>query len=394
MNPGTGTGTEYENGFAGSRIAAIDLYVVPLQKFKDFTTAYGVIRNEHVFVRLRTEDGAEGWGDTGHFLPQYSGERWESAFGHGEYLARETLGASPFDIGPLHTRWDATCVGNHQIKCAFDLAIYDLACRITNVSLADWLGGVVIDRFPVELNVPIGPVDVVLEDVERAMGLGVRTIGLKAGKPASPGVDHDVACFRAIRERFGYDFDLWIDFNQGASRGEALRAIHALEELGVGQVEQPLPAWDLDGMAYLASKVNVPLVADEAVWGPETVVAVAQKHAAEVIHAKLPKAGGIHGAVKLAAVCEALNLPLTMAGLGLANYGQAALMHFLAAHPISHEYPHKLRAGVLTYPQDVVETVPSFEDGAFVLPRGVGFGVNIDAARVDELVVKHSEIVQ
>jgi L-alanine-DL-glutamate epimerase-like enolase superfamily enzyme len=373
---------ESEAGHSGPRIVAVDLFVVPLPKFKPFTTAYGVIADNHLFVRLQAENGTSGWGDSGHFTG--SGERWETALVNGSYLAEATIGKDAYGIGALHALWARTVRGTfgYQAKSAFDMAIYDVVCRSHGMSLSDMLGGPQFDRFDVELNVPIGTREEVLGDVDRALSLGVRTLGLKAGKPSSPSIEHDVANFRAVRERFGYDFDLWIDFNQGAERHEALQAIRTLEQFRVGQVEQPVAGSDLDGMAYIAQRVDAPIVADEPIWGAASVLPVAAKRAADIIHAKLPKAGGIHGAVKLAAVCEVLNLPLTMAGLGLANYGQAALMHFLSTQPVCSRYPHKLRAGVLSYPQDVVVSVPQFDNGAFLLPRGPGFGLEIDVERL------------
>jgi L-alanine-DL-glutamate epimerase-like enolase superfamily enzyme len=370
----------------GARIATIELFVVPLKKYKPFTTAYGVMPEPHIFVRIEAESGDVGWGDSGHINPPSRGDRWETAYINAEYIAKSTLGKNAFAIGPLHAEWDRLMAANTQVKSAFDLALYDLVSRSKGMLLCDFLGGARIERLDVELNVPIGSREEVLKDIERALTLGVRTLGTKAGRPASPSIEHDVANFKAIRDTFGYDFDLWIDFNGGSTRSEAVIAIKTLEQFKVGQVEQPVAPWDLDGLAFVAKQVDTPVVADEPIYGAQSVLAVAAKNAADVIHAKLPKAGGIYGAIRLAAVCEALNLPLTTAGLGLANYSQAALMHFLVTEPICHLYPHKLRAGTLTYPDDVVSELPVWRDGAFHLPRrGAGVGLEMDEAKLRAL---------
>jgi len=367
-------------------ISAIELFVVGLKKYKPFTTAYGLHSEEHVFVRIEAENGTVGWGETGHFNPNNSGERWETALINGELIGRLTLGRSPFDIGRLHDAWDAALAGNYRIKCAFDLALYDLSARILDVRLCDLLGGPLTDHIDVEMNVPIGTREEVFGDIQRALDFGCRTLGTKAGRPSSPSIEHDIETFKAIRDRFGYGFDLWIDFNAGSTPIEAVQAIKALEPFKLGQVEQPVVGWDLDGMAFVAREVDVPVVADEPIIGAQTVLAVYAKSAADVIHAKLPKTSGIHGALKMAAVCEALNMPLTIAGLGLGNYGQAALMHFLVTQPICLLYPSKLRAGTLVYPEDVVTALPRFEGGAFYLPsEGPSVGLEIDAERLAAL---------
>jgi L-alanine-DL-glutamate epimerase-like enolase superfamily enzyme len=379
---------EAEIASQGPRIESIELFVLPLPKFKPFTTAYGTLGAPHVFVRVEAEGGHVGWGDTGHFDAAYAGERWETALINAEYLAKASLGRNAFALGPLHALWDGILAGNPQAKCALDLALYDLVSRAKGMLLCDFLGGARVERLEVELNVPIGTREEVLKDIQRALDFGVRTLGTKAGRPTSPSIEHDVANFTAIRDTFGYDFDLWIDFNAGSTRTEAVQAIKTLEQFKLGQVEQPVAGWDLDGLAFVAEQVDTPVVADEPIIGAQSVLLVAEKNAADVIHAKLPKTAGIHGARKMAAVCEALNLPMTMAGFGLANYCQAALMHFLVTEPICHLYPHKLRAGELTYPDDVSER-PVWKHGAFQLPRRTaGVGLEMDEEKLRRLATE------
>jgi len=378
-----------------AKVISVELFVVQLKKYKPFLTAYGVLGEPHVFVRLEAEDGTVGWGETGHFDTAYSGERWETALINGEHIAKLVIGHSPFEVGRLHDTWDSKLAGNYQIKCAFDLALWDLSARTLNVRLCDLLGGAAVERLDVQMNVPIGTREDVLKDVERDLAFGIKTLGTKAGRPSSPSIEHDVENFKAIRDTFGYGFDLWIDFNAGSTRMEAVQAIKALEPFKLGQVEQPVAGWDLDGMAFIAREVDVPVVADEPVWGAQSVLLINSHHAADIIHAKLPKMGGISGAIKTAAVCEALNLPLTIAGFGLSNYGQAALMHFLASQPICLLYPHKLRAGTLTYPEDVVVSLPRFENGAFFLPKdGPSFGLEIDPERLASLTTERRKVTK
>ena len=376
------------------RVVAIELRVVNLPKFKPFKVAYGTIADPRLFVSITSESGHVGWGDTGHMIPGYSpsGEMWETALVRGELIASLTIGQDPFQIGPLHAAWDAALASNEQVKCAFDLALYDLAARIRGCSISDLLGGAFVSTFNVEMNIMIGSKEEVVADAGRALNLGVRTLGIKAGRPASPSIQHDVDMFRAIREAHGDDFDMWVDFNTGSNRQEAVSAIKALEPFGVGQAEQPVAAWDLQGMRYIVDRVATPVVADESVHGAPSVLEIAQKGAADIIHSKMPKEAGIYGALKIAAVCEALNMPLTMAGLGLSTYSQGALMHFLATQPICHHYSHKLRAGSLIYSDDIVAGSPPLVDGAFRLPRGVGTGLEMDVEKLRSMTVNEAVV--
>ena len=51
---------------------------------------------------------------------------------------------------------------------------------------------------------------------------------------------------------------LIVDANQAWSETTALRCLPTLAELGVRLVEQPLPAWNLAGMAGLRARSTVP----------------------------------------------------------------------------------------------------------------------------------------
>ena len=61
-----------------------------------------------------------------------------------------------------------------------------------------------------------------------------------------------------------------MDANQGYTVSDAVRTLKAFEELGVEAVEQCLPSWDLDGMRFVRSKVDLKVMLDESVHTPST----------------------------------------------------------------------------------------------------------------------------
>jgi muconate cycloisomerase len=56
---------------------------------------------------------------------------------------------------------------------------------------------------------------------------------------------------------------LIVDANQAWDETTALRCLPVLGEIGVTLVEQPLPAWNIQGIARLRNRATVPLMADE-----------------------------------------------------------------------------------------------------------------------------------
>ena len=111
----------------------------------------------------------------------------------------------------------------------------------------------------------------------------------------------------AIRAAVGPDIVLRADANQGYSPKEAIRLCRLCERRGVGLelLEQPVPKWDLAGMAQVRAAVDVLIEADESAYTQHDVVQIVRAGAADVINIKIGKAGGLYQAKKIAVVAEA-----------------------------------------------------------------------------------------
>lgn len=363
------------------RVIGADVYSVDLPMFRTFRVAYGAISHDRVLVRLRGDDGIAGWGDTGHLLAGLTGESVESAFAAAKRLADLVLGQDPSAIGPLTTRMDATLRGNVQVKCAFDVALHDLVARARNISLSDLLGGAHVDRVETQLDISIGPTDQVHAEVRRALEFGIRSVGIRLAAGVGT-IDDHVQTVRSVRTEFGPDLEISVDCNGAYDRWDAVTAIRRMEASGIVLFEQPVAGWDLDGMAFVAAQVDTPIVADESVWNARDVYRLYQMRAADVIHMKLPKAGGIRGSQAVATVCDTVGLPLQMGSLIMSEIGQAALLHFIAAYPVCQRYRSKIRGGGLFLARDVTASMLRSENGAFLVPCGPGVGLEIDEERL------------
>src|SRR5450759_2664993 len=99
------------------------------------------------------------------------------------------------------------------------------------------------------------------------------------------------SAFGTLKVKLGFDGDLELaqalarelpqttfryDANEGWSRERAAASLAALAELGAELVEQPLPAADVEGMAWLKERTSVPLFADESVLTIDELDAVAE----------------------------------------------------------------------------------------------------------------------
>jgi L-alanine-DL-glutamate epimerase-like enolase superfamily enzyme len=145
------------------------------------------------------------------------------------------------------------------------------------------------------------------------------------------------AAFGTLKVKLGFDGDLALaialarelpettfryDANEGWSRERAAASLAALAELGAELVEQPLPAADVDGMAWLKERTSVPLFADEAVLGGDELDAVAELYDGVVV--KLSKAGGIAKAFSLISACTGRGLRVLLGCMVESSLGIAA----------------------------------------------------------------------
>jgi L-alanine-DL-glutamate epimerase-like enolase superfamily enzyme len=222
---------------------------------------------ESVVVRITDSDGVTGWGEA----PQVWQVTGESLAGAEACvtgpLAGAVAGADPDDLVPLCRRVAATVHGDHSAKAAVDVALHDLAARRRGLSLPVFLGST-RHRVPTDVTLAAGAADALASSAGDRIREGFTALKLKVGTDAAT----DVERVQAVRAAVGPDLRIRLDANQGWSAREAVSVIGALEDAGLGVelVEQPVPAADLDALAWVTARVATPVMADESVFGSAT----------------------------------------------------------------------------------------------------------------------------
>ncbi len=155
------------------------------------------------------------------------------------------------------------------------------------------------------------------------------------------------SAFGTLKIKLGFDGDLELaralarelpettfryDANEGWDRERAAAALAVLGELGAELVEQPLPAADLDGAAWLRERTPVPLFADEAVLTVDDLEVAGELYDGVVV--KLAKAGGVAGAFALLSACAGRGLRVLLGCMIESSLGIAAALQLagLADH--------------------------------------------------------------
>jgi len=123
------------------------------------------------------------------------------------------------------------------------------------------------------------------------------------------GTENDEQLVTAVRDVT--DKPLRVDANEGwHDKEQALEKIRWLQRMGVELIEQPLPAARVEETAWLRQRVDIPIVADEAVKRAEDIPLLAGAY--DGINVKLMKAGGLQEALRMIHVARALKLKIML----------------------------------------------------------------------------------
>jgi L-Ala-D/L-Glu epimerase len=175
-------------------------------------------------------------------------------------------------------------IGSHgAAKCAIDVALHDLAGKVTGTPVHRLLG-LSADVPPTDFTLGLDEPTVVAERARRAARFPA--LKIKVGGPA------DLATLEAVRAV--YDGAIRVDANTGWDPDDAVDLIPELVRLGVELIEQPFPARRLDLLGWLQERSPLPIVADESCVIAADLDALVGR--VEGVNVKLAKCGGVGAA--------------------------------------------------------------------------------------------------
>lgn len=334
-------------------------------------------------VRVRTDDGAEGFGQIAPFNADIS------ALVLHRQIAPHALGADATDIDGLAGR----CVeaeykfpGSYICRAlaGLDTALWDLRGKLAGKSVCELLGGQP-RPFPVygsSMRRDIAPAAEAARLAQLRDTSGFRAFKIRIGKVC--GHDQDEwpgrteALVPAVRQAIGDETGLLVDGNSCYTPARAIEVGRMLEAEGVCHFEEPCPYWELEWTAEVARALDVPVA------GGEQDVCLAQwrrmvaMRAVDVVQPDVCYVGGLSRALRVAAMAAQAGLPCVPHSANLSLVTVFAL-HMMGAIPNAGPYvefsiePTAWTDGLYS---------PAFEvrDGCVAIPSGPGWGVSINPA--------------
>jgi mandelate racemase len=250
-----------------------------------------------------------------------------------------------------------------------DIAAWDALAKAAGVPLCVLLGGS-IGAVPAYNSNGLwlrSPKEVASEAVELRDEGGFKSLKLRLGRER---LADDIATIDAVRKAVGSEINLMVDFNQGLHLGEALERCHAIDDLGLTWIEEPIVYDHLEGYARLTADLGTPVQIGENFYGPRSLYTALQMKACDYVMPDFMRIGGVTGWQRAAAIAGTAGIPIS-----------THLYPEVAAHALRvSETAHWLEWQDWANP--VLQRPYEVEDGKLHIPDVPGIGLEWDEKAV------------
>jgi len=367
----TPTGTKARRPAAAKlKITRVEIYAYDLPLKSPFRIAIGTMPAANdVLIRILTSVGIIGLGEACPF-PPITGETQATNIAAAQALREIVLGRDPLAIESLAHEFGALVHSNPSATAAFETALFDILGKVAGMPLFRLLGG---DKtaFETDITVDLDDPETMARRTREFVAAGFTMIKIKVGQ----GRDVDLRRLEAIRTAVGPDVRLQIDANQGWPPPAAIDTLKKMEKFDILFVEQPVLASDTSGLRAVKAASPIPVMADEAAFGPADVLKLIKAEACDYINIKLMKAGGLLNMIKMAHLADAANMACMVGCMLESRLALTAAAHVVAAH-------RNIRwadlDGHSSHTIDPVIEGMTFEKGRVTLPEKPGIGADID----------------
>jgi L-alanine-DL-glutamate epimerase-like enolase superfamily enzyme len=358
------------------KVTKVETLAVPMQMERPIGSALGQLTGFGcILVSVHTDEGITGE----NLIFTLNNRRTKVLVQMVEDLADEIVG---FDAGHIAAFWarawtSINFLGHKGISVvgisAIDGALWDALGKAQNMPIHRLLGGAK-SRVPAYHSGGLW-----LDRSKEALveeALSFKEAGWKAMKMRLGLADprEDVARVAAVRDAIGPHVRLMADANQGKTESEAIRLGRMLEAFDLTWFEEPLPAWDLEGLARVAQALDTPIASGETEYTRYGFRRMLELRSADVLMPDLQRVGGVSEFVRVAHMAESHDVPVSshlFPETSLQVLGGLSNSIFLEYMPwFSPLYNEALE----------------FEDGEAIVPERPGWGFTFNREKVQSFI--------
>lgn len=336
------------------------------------------------FVRLLTDDGAEGWGQ----MSPYNADISTTVF-HRQ-VAPHVLGSSIEN--PQSLLEITQCILEAEYKfpgsyvcralCGLDTAVWDLFGKIAGKSVCELLGGKP-QPFPVygsSMRRDITP----QAEAERLAALkeqyGYKAFKIRVGKVN--GHDEDEwpgrteTLLPTVRQAVGDEVKLLADGNSCYTPQRAIQVGRLMEENGYVHFEEPCPYWELEWTARVAATLDIDVAGGEQDFDLKQWQRIVTLRAVDIVQPDIGYIGGLSRALRVSEMARQSGRPCVPHSANLSLITVFTL-HMMGAIPNAGAYV-EFSIENPAWEKDLFSPALEVVDGKVAIPSSPGWGVKLN----------------
>jgi galactonate dehydratase len=360
----------------------------PALKITDIQpTLVNLGRRNHCFVKVLTDQGIHGFGEA------YSVGPDEATAATIRDFKSWLVGEDPRNVEYIwatmyqFSRFPGGSVVNAAIS-GIEHALWDIAGKAAGLPVHMLLGGKCRDK--IRLYQSVGgrtPAELAKNAKRLIAKYGYTALKMAPHPPGSHAMPYTAVTrasgerAQAVREAVGPDVDLGFDAH--ATLFEPIRALQMAEALKSARpffLEEPIRMENVDALATLKHKIEIPLATGECLYTKFEFREVLVKQAADIVQPDICLAGGVMELKKIAAMAEA-HYVVVAPHNPMGPLATMVNVHFAASTPnfLILEY----RPDDVSPRKDLVQDPILVKDGYLPIPDrpGWGYEVNEEAFR-------------
>ena len=323
-------GARTEAEAAPLRVAAVRTHRHRAPLLRPFVTAARRTEAvEYVVAEVELADGVIGQGSAAETVA-VTGESARTIEAALTGPLRAVLEGARGTVPELAARIAGALDGATSAKAALEVALHDAWARRHDMPLVELLGGRADEGLMNDMTISLQEPEVMADRARDAAAAGEQILKIKLGRD----IDEDRRRLAAVVEA-APQARLRLDANQGWEPQQAIDIITGFlaDGLPLDLVEQPVRAENIEGLALVSDAVEVPIMADEAVWDVTDAHRLVEAGAADLLNIKLAKTGGLRGALAIADVALAAGVECMVGAMMEPRISITAAAHLAIAHP-------------------------------------------------------------
>jgi len=341
-----------------------------------------------IFVKITTDTGISGWGE------MISGTKTETVVAGANEMGKYIMGRDPFEIEriwqELHRSFFRGGPINGTVISGIEMALWDIKGKALNVPVWELLGGKARDRIKVYSWIGGDRPDDVVAEAQDRIDRGFDSIKMNATEElhyidSYKRVEEVVARVASLREKFGYDLNIGIDFHGRVHKPMAKVLANALEPYKLMFYEEVVLPENEEAFKEVSKHTSTPLSTGERLYTRWQFKQIFKEGVIDIIQPDVALCGGVLEMRKIAAMAEAYDIAVAPH----APYGPIALAATLQVDVCTPNVFIQEQSLGIHYNKgfDLLDFVKNkeifqFKDGFLDIPTKPGLGIEIDEDKV------------